>query len=339
MKNPVLTLVLLLTLILPLSCERYLVAPDPDNTPTANFEFLWEELDHKYSYFGYKSIDWDSVYAVFRPQIHDDMDERELFGILAEMLNTLQDGHVNLLSSFDRSRNWDWYLDYPANFNENIVYRNYLGDDYSMSGPLHHQTIDSVLYVYYASFGNQISQANLDALMEAAEGMKGVIVDIRSNGGGSSSNAYALASCFTEDTLLFGYSRIKNGAGHEDFSPWRSLQLNPRSGTRFEGDVVLLCNRNSYSASNLFALIMDAIEHVMLMGDRTGGGGGTPAYGELPNGWQYRFSSTQTLDPEGKHVEHGIDVDIPVNLDPADEAAGIDSIIEAALDLLRNRMS
>lgn len=335
MKNPVLTLVLLLTLIFPLSCERYVMAPDPENTPLANYEFLWQELDHKYSFFEYKSIDWDSVYAVFRPQIYDDMDERELFGVLADMLNTLQDGHVNLLSSFDRSRNWDWYLDYPENFNGNIVYRNYLGKNYKISGPLHHQIIDSVLYVYYASFGNQISQDNLDALMKAAEGMKGVIVDIRNNGGGSSANAYALASCFTEDTLHFGYERIKNGPGHDDFSPWRSLQLTPRSGKRFAGNVVLLCNRNSYSASNLFALMMDAIEQVRLMGDRTGGGGGTPAYGELPNGWQYRFSSTQTLDPESKHVEHGIAVDIPVNLDPADEAAGIDSIIEAALDLLK----
>ncbi|HDR51434.1 MAG TPA: hypothetical protein ENN90_07415 [Mariniphaga anaerophila] len=39
-------------------------------------------------------------------------------------------------------------MDYPANFNENIVFRNYLGNDYLMTGPLHNQIIDSVLYVY-----------------------------------------------------------------------------------------------------------------------------------------------------------------------------------------------
>jgi len=30
--------------------------------------------------------------------------------------------------------------------------------------------------------------------------------------------------------------------------------------------------------------------NITLIGDRTGGGGGTPAFLELPTGWMYRFS-------------------------------------------------
>ncbi len=336
MKKLKINIPIFLTMVLlTVSCERFLLAPDPQSDPVGNFEFLWHELNNKYSYFEYKSLDWDSIYTAYRPQVREDMSDRELFDLLAAMLYELKDGHVNITSPFDRSRNWSWYLDHPQNFNETIIYRNYLGNDYRITGPLHNQIIDSVLYVYYASFANRISTAHLDALMERAEGLKGVIIDIRNNGGGSSGNAYALASCFSDSSWTYGKNRVKTGPGPDDFSPWNTLSVHPRSGKRFSGEVVLLCNRNSYSASNLFALMMKSLPNVTLAGDNSGGGGGTPAFGELPNGWIYRFSATQTINMQGEHTEHGVPVDIRLDLDPADEALGIDNILETALDLFR----
>jgi hypothetical protein len=38
---------------------------------------------------------------------------------------------------------------------------------------------------------------------------------------------------------------------------------------------------------------------------------------------------------QGEHTEHGVPVDIRLDLDPADEALGIDNILETALDLFR----
>jgi hypothetical protein len=317
------------------SCEKLFLADDPESDPVSNFEYLWQEANNKYSYFEYKSVDWDAVYDTYRPLVHNAMSDRELFDVLADMLFELKDGHVNLTSAFDRSRNWDWFLDYPPNFNENIVYRNYLGSDYLITGPLHNQVIDSVLYVYYSSFTDAISSDHLDELVERATGLKGIIIDIRSNGGGSSGNAYALASALAGQSYTYGYSRIKNGQGKEDFSPWRGMSITPRSGKRFTGQLVLLCNRGSYSASNLFAQMMKSRPDAILLGDQTGGGGGIPAFGELPNGWMYRFSVTQTINPQGAHIESGVPVDVLVNLNPADEAAGVDSMLEAALDVYR----
>ena len=317
------------------SCEKLFLADDPARDPLSNFEYLWQEANNKYSYFEYKSVDWEAVYDTYQPLVHDAMSDRELFDVLADMLFELKDGHVNLTSSFDRSRNWDWFLDYPPNFNENIVYRQYLGSDYLITGPLHNQVIDSVLYVYYSSFADAISSDHLDKLVDRATGLKGVIIDIRSNGGGSSGNAYALASALAGQSYTYGYSRIKNGPGKDDFSPWRRLSITPRSGRLFTGQVVLLCNRASYSASNLFAQMMKSRPRSILLGDQTGGGGGIPAFGELPNGWTYRFSVTQTVNPEGDHIESGVPVDIAVDLDPGDEAAGVDTMLEAALDVFR----
>jgi len=321
--------------VLSASCEKQLLEKDPENSPVNNFEYLWQEVKNKYSYFEYKSVDWDEIYNNYRPLIQGDMNDKELFAVLADMLFELKDGHVNITSSFDRSRNWDWFLDYPANFNENIVYRNYLGNDYLMTGPLHNQIIDSVLYVYYSSFSSNISNAHLDQLMERAQGMNGLIIDIRSNRGGSSNNAVALASCLTGEVFEYGKSRVKNGPEKDDFSPWTVLKISPRAGKKFTGQVVLLCNRNSYSSSNRFAQMMKSLPNAILMGDDTGGGGGIPAYGELPNGWIFRFSATQTVNPKGEHIENGVPVDVKLELNDEDEANGIDTILEAALDFLR----
>jgi hypothetical protein len=315
------------------SCEKHFLSSDPINNPVSNFEHLWNEVNNKYSYFEYKSIDWQEVYDTYRPLIQNGMSDKELFDVLADMLFELKDGHVNLTSPFDRSRNWEWYLDYPPNFNENIIYRNYLGEDYLITGPLHNQVIDDVLYVYYSSFASNISEANIDELMERANGRKGIILDIRSNGGGLSVNARTLASALTDKPFDYAYSRIKNGPGREDFSPWKKLSISPRSGNRFTGKLILLCNRNSYSTSNLFAQMMKSLPNATLMGDKTGGGGGTPVFGELPNGWIYRFSASQTVTMQGEHIESGVDVDISVELKPEDEANGIDTILEAALEM------
>ncbi len=49
------------------SCEKLFLADDPENDPVSNFEYLWQEANNKYSYFEYKSVDWDAVYDTYRP--------------------------------------------------------------------------------------------------------------------------------------------------------------------------------------------------------------------------------------------------------------------------------
>jgi hypothetical protein len=316
------------------SCEKALLGGDPGAGPVEVFDALWEDVDERYSFFREKGIDWDSIGSVYRAQLSDQMEDLELFDLLAEMLFALEDGHVNLTSTFDLSRNWEWYLNYPPNFNETILERNYLGNDYRQIGPFRTQLLDSVLYAYYGSFSFVIEEAHLDELMSRANKAKGLILDIRDNGGGSLSNARRIASCLTSQSRLYARRRIKTGPGHEDFSPWEDQYISPREGIRYTGKVAVLTNRSSYSASNFFAQMARVIPNAVLIGDRSGGGGGVPAYGELPNGWTYRFSSTQSISPDGEQLEFGIPVDIEAALEPEDEVEGVDSIIERAREWL-----
>ena len=316
------------------SCEKSLLPKDPTNDPITNFEYLWQDVRDRYSYFEMKAINWDSIYSVFKPMIRQNMSDSELFEVLAEMVNQLRDGHVNLASPFDQSRHWDWFLDHPANFNEDLVQRYYLGKDHLLTGPLRNIMIDSILYIYYESFSQTITQKQIDILADRCRQAKGVIVDVRNNGGGNLSNAYLLSSCFSDATKAFAEERVKTGPGVEQFSPWRTLELSSPNKNAFTGSVIVLTNRACYSATTFFAQMMKVLPNTVLLGDQTGGGGGIPVSGQLPNGWTYRMSVTQTKDMNGYQLELGVLPDVPMTLLQEDESNHRDTYIEAAFDII-----
>jgi hypothetical protein len=328
--------ILCCSIILLSSCEKLLLPSDPEAESAVVFEHLWQDVKDRYSYLEEKGVDWDSIGEVYRQEIYSGMSDTALFGVLSDMLFELRDGHVNLSSDFDRSRNWLWFQNFPDNYNQNTIDKNYLKRDFLITGPLYNQVIDSVLYINYRSFGSTIEEEHLDFLMKRADGMHGIIIDIRHNGGGNLTNGNRLAACFVDSSTVYAYQRFKTGPGPGDFTSWGEMTISPREGEQFDGPVVLLTNRRSYSASTFFAQMMRAIPRATLMGDHTGGGGGIPLFGELPNGWRYRFSATQTITPEGEHIEHEVPVDIRAETEPGDEARGVDSIIEKALFYITN---
>jgi C-terminal processing protease CtpA/Prc len=95
----------------------------------------------------------------------------------------------------------------------------------------------------------------------------------------------------------------------------------------------VLANRKCYSACNFFVAGCKAFSQIRIAGDQTGGGGGQPTGFELPNGWSVNFSGSITALPNGFIIENGVLPDVSVALNPVDEAAGIDTIIEAAKTL------
>lgn len=334
-RNSTIYLLVLLTFLVT-ACEKALIGADPVANPQAVFEHLWLDIHDRYAFFELKEIDWEGVKAQYQPRISDGMSQQALFEVLSEMLFELQDGHVNLTSPFNRSRNWDWFQDFPLNYNQGIIDRNYLGRDFWLTGPLRHQIIDNVLYINYRSFTDELTPKTIGAIVERAQGREGVIIDVRSNGGGSILNGLRLAAAFANETYTYGRVRIKDGPCRDCFSSWTDLNMEARSGQSYNGPVIVLTNRASYSTTTFFAEMMRVNPRAILMGAQTGGGGGTPAFGELPNGWLYRFSSTQAISNEGRQLEVGVPVDIEVELNLADEVRGVDTIIEKALNLLRN---
>ncbi|MDL2265707.1 S41 family peptidase [Parabacteroides sp. OttesenSCG-928-G21] len=316
------------------SCEK----GEMNRTPRENFESLWRIIDENYCYFDYKDVDWNEVYDRYSRQVSDTLDQYELFDLLGKMLAELKDGHTNLISSFNISRYWKWYEDYPANFSSDIK-KKYLGENYRIAGGMEYTKLkeDQIGYMYYGSFSSGIGDTNLDHILYFFKDCKGLIIDIRDNGGGSLAYSDRIAARFLNEKILTGYIQHKTGKGHNDFSDPYPVYLEPSSRLKWLRPVVILTNRHCYSAANDFVQKMKLLPQVVIIGDQTGGGSGFPFNSELPNGWGIRFSSSPMLDVDKQHTEFGIEPDIYVSMTAEDMQKDEDTIIEAAIANLISR--
>lgn len=313
------TIAFFMVIILLSSCEKIFF----DNTkasadPSTNFEYLWKQVNEKYSLFDVKGIDWDEIHARYAAKISSNMSNEDLFRVMGDMLLELKDGHVNLFSEFNISH-FNIYQLGPDNFEWRTVKQYYLPSDYIVSGPFAHDfvlnTNQRVGYIRFPEFSGQVTDTNLSYVLDRYRFTDGLILDIRENGGGTPIDMFKILSRFvTSDTKLYT-SFLKNGPGRNDFDQGTEAIVKPYDKTKYLNKVYVLTDRSTYSAGTFFALSTLALDQVILVGDTTGGGLGGPNGGQLPNGWNYRFSVSKTLDLHGNNYENGVPPDIYATFD------------------------
>lgn len=310
-----------------------------DNSPQGNLDALWKIIDEHYCFLDYKQqeygLDWQQVHQKYRQQVTGNINNEQLFEVLGNMLSELRDGHVNLSAAHDFARYWQWFENYPANFSYSLE-RRYLGTDYRIASGLRYKVLDdNIGYIRYESFSDGIGSGNLTEVLNYLLLCRGLIIDIRNNGGGDLTNAEKFAARFTNEKTLVGYIQHKTGPGHHDFSEKEPRYIEPAAALRWQKPVCVLTNRHVFSAANEFTLYMKAMPNVKIVGDRTGGGAGMPFSSSLPNGWVVRFSAVPMYDALHQSTEFGIEPDYPVELQFEDVLRGEDTIIEYARKLLR----
>lgn len=311
-----------------------------DNNPKGNFDALWTILDEHYCFFEEKGVDWDSIYMRYSKRISNDMTSSELFGVCAEMLDELQDGHVNLSSPAQTSYYRKWWSDYPQNYNERLWQEHYFNFNYLSSGGIDYGILsENIGYMRYGSFSYDIGEGNLDAVLIHMATCNGLIIDVRDNGGGNLTNVETLVARFITNSIRAGYISHKTGPGHGDFSEPEAFYYDPAEPGRVAWlkPVVVLTNRGTFSAANNFVAIMKTLPNVTIVGDVTGGGSGMPFSSELPNGWGIRFSACPVLDPNGEVTEYGVEPSegCKVDLDPQAALHGRDTMIDRAIEILK----
>lgn len=318
------------------SCNKWIFDKDQaSNDPYQNFDYLWQEINDKYSYLELKELDWSTIKTKYRSQIHAGMNEEALFEVLKKMLLELRDDHSNLVSTFDVA-SYNIYGKKPHNFDQHLIYQ--LFPDLQRTGPFSHSLVPNtnVVYVRYGSFLQGFSDEQLDYLLSKYKDTEGMIFDVRENGGGSASNVPALLERFCHKSTLAGYFITKNGPGAKDFGDREVFQIHPSKHVRYLKPIAVLTDRGSYSATTFFSLATKQFDNITLVGDTTGGGAGLPNGGQLPNGWTYRFSITQTLYPNGDNsAEAGVVPDILQFMNFGDPNQ--DAIINRALTFLQNQ--
>ncbi len=331
MKKLIFILIVALT-----GCSKPFFKDEPEPNAVASFNYLWKECDEKYAFFEYKNIDWDEIKAKYQKQIYNGMPQLALFDVLFDMLNELRDGHVNLVSSFQVSR-FDITKLGLNNYNARLLKDHYLSDKYYISGAFSHDLLvdDNIGYIRYGSFTGEVSDGIMDFMLAKYQNTNGLILDLRANGGGDVTNIYKILSHFVKEKTFIYDSKIKNGKAHNTFALAEDAFVEPAKGYIYLKPVVVLTDRGSYSATSFFSLGVRAINHMTLIGDTTGGGLGAPNGGQLPNGWTYRFSVTETISHDGYNFENGVPPTIQIDLDPAEAINGIDTIMERAIEFIK----
>lgn len=310
---------------------------DYDNSAEGNFNAIWTTLDEHYCFFEEKDIDWQAVKTDYAPRAAACKSTGELFEVCSQMLETLRDGHVNLISPSATSYYRQWWTDYPQDFNLRTIQQYYLDFDYKTTGAITYKKIADghIGYIYYSSFSSYPGENALDGILSYFQDCDALIIDIRNNGGGLLTSVDAWVGRFIETEFTGGYIRHKTGPGHSDFSDPYPMVYNPAKGrVKWLKPISVLTNRSCFSAANDFVCVMKQLPQVSIIGAKTGGGGGLPFSSETPCGWSIRFSACPVTDRQGNEIESGIDPTpgCEVHAPDSDLASGHDAILEFAIN-------
>ena len=320
----------------------FVAQPASAGSPEANFETLWKEFDTRYSFFEIKHINWDSLHTIYRAQVTSATTDAQLFQIMSSMLSNLKDGHVSLSSSVGTYAYTGWYSQYPTNFPGTTAVAHYLSVDYGTTGGgylRYGKIADSVGYLYVGPNLNgdpTLWSQSIDVIINALKDCKGIIVDIRNNGGGNDGLGNIVAGRFADQLRVYSFVRWRSGPSHSDFTEYQAETIEPQGPRQFTKPVALLTNRHCFSSAEGTILMMKALPNVTVIGDTTGGGSANPITLTLPNGWSYRVSRWIQYTAQKTIFEGtGLPPNIPLWISLADAAAGRDAILERAIQFLR----
>jgi carboxyl-terminal processing protease len=332
--------VLLASLALTSGCTYMLVDDEPEATPTAVFEQVWTDFDQYYGLFAVKGVDWDASYSELAPLVHDELSDAELYALLIELLEPLDDKHVSLYPASSDLPTWsidlvDGRFPTPA-FDLELIRSEYV-DAWIAPHPMiagGRLRSSSIGYIHIAGFeGSERSyRLALDQLLDELADVDAMVVDIRDNPGGFDPLAQYVAGRFTNERALYMTVRKRVGPDREQFGDPVEWYVEPEHGRRFTGPVALLTTHATQSAGETFALAMRRRADIVQIGSTTAGAFSDNIMREAGNGWTYTISVGDYRDHLGdSHEGIGLVPDIALANTAADLEARRDPILEAAV--------
>jgi carboxyl-terminal processing protease len=326
-------------LIILQGCSSFFEA-EPSNNPEAIFESFWKTFDEEYAVFEERGVDWDDQYTAFRPSVTASTSDDELFALLAQMIEPLDDGHVSLtapgreifFANEIRREKIDDEL-----FNTDIIKTNYLEPGYEVGeeesyiyGKIKNE---NVAYIFFKYVGDNFFILN--DFLNTYSDANGYIIDLRHNDGGDFTYCFSEIGRLVDQERFAFRSRTKNGTGDDDYTDWFSWTVKPE-GDYIDKSIVVLTDRYTISAGERAVMAFRVLPNVTIVGDTTNGAHSTMIGRELANGWFFSIATQKVELADGHSYEViGVAPDVVLKNTIDEINAGVDGVLGYAVDQLR----
>lgn len=238
-------------------------------------------------------------------------------------------------------------------------------------------SLEGDLFYFSAnSFGNASVIEEFEKHISLIQKSKGLIIDLRKNGGGNSTNGYGILKYLTNKEFItsswstrehrgsykaWGINNVgtRNEARHangEHLSDWDRDAWKYAKGTKWhlsqpdtiqpsdsiylDLPVVVLMGNNTASAAEDFLIAASSMNNITTMGQKSYGSTGQPLMFDLPGGGRARICTKKDTYPDGKEfVGYGIQPDIYIKETVKDFLSKYDRSLEEAKKYLKEKSS
>lgn len=330
-----------------------------------DFEKFWSTFRDHYAFFQLKGVDWDETYKNYRLKINSKTTETELVKIFGEMVEPLKDGHITI----SKGEEILYKVKKPSLFKQEFkgIERDLWNTSFET---LQHNGFSEIKGVgpivkeenlYYVSqnseigyirisrcFGNlesifddkkEVEDTKLmltlfDSILTSFAKTKGIIIDIRANGGGHGGEA--LASRFAIEKMITHYKATRIKGGYEKCTELEPIYITPNQGVTYLNPIVILTNDKTASSAEDFAISLYKQKNVTTIGTNTSGMLSDMFGTDLSNKISFTLSNQRYYSTEKMLLE---DIGVPVKIESIntkkDIENKIDPVILKALEILK----
>jgi carboxyl-terminal processing protease len=204
----------------------------------------------------------------------------------------------------------------------------------------HKRLPGNIAYVALSDFGNEATATDFEKDFDRLRDAKAWIIDLRYNGGGSSSIGYRVLAHFIDKPVQGSTWRSRQYI--PAFEAWGRPQtwyegeadkIEPAAGPHYQGPVYVLTSPSTCSAAEDFLIPLRMLKRVTFVGEPTCGSTGQPLAFTI-YGASARVCTKWDRFPDGtEFVGVGVVPDVPAARTKQDLVTGRDAVLATALDL------
>lgn len=317
---------------------------EPDSL-FSEYRLVWDLIDTHYAcFFAKENVNWDEAYQKYREAATNLTSRGELADLCLQLLGELQDQNLALRDSTG-TRMESWNQGYFANWDLSVW------EDYMLEWApssyveglgifgvkaFNPTPADTVGYIYISDLGSEYNWIGFFDATFTVEDCSGLIMDLRMCGeSGIESNAFYTCGRFVEESALAYYRVFRVGPGRNDMGNMLQVLAYRNGIWQFTNPIVLLTGRYTQGAAEQLVLFMKTQQHVTVIGDTTAGFANPVVSFALTEDWTIEIPEMVTYTTDNTLIlNSGIPPDIVVPVSEADFAAGIDPVLDAALEMI-----